>query len=143
MEKNIRKSNENKKIDNKNFKLAMNVFMKERTRDIERIFTKELFLSIFLVPVEKIKTNVKGTVMGFKILVDSKGDSYYMAFTDEQEANKWSDEHKDLMFMTYGDLMGCVIKDDGKSAGAVINPYGENLPVTTHFLQYLNLDKNE
>ncbi|MEG2429448.1 MAG: SseB family protein [Oscillospiraceae bacterium] len=110
-------------------------------------FVKQVFLAKFIVPVEDLSQPVedgvltKDTTFSMKMLTNETKKSYFMAFTDWEQFERWSKTHKDVLVLTYGDLMAMLNENNnnGDIVGAVINPFGGNMIVTPELLKYAKI----
>ena len=122
---------------------AMDAMKQERNQRNEMAFANMLKASRFLVPaninsVQAAQANEDGTVelkeqpqVRFLLFNNKDGDKYFPLFTDSGELSKW-DEYKkyQLAAVTYRDL--CQFLQNNRQqdiAGAVINPFGQNIMV--------------
>ncbi len=76
------------------------------------------------------------TRIKFEEIKNVEGDSYYLAFTDMNEYNKWNQDgsHDKALIMNienYGDIL---IRNVNDLKGFVINPYGENISISKELL---------
>lgn len=84
-----------------------------------------------------------GATISFKMLTNSLGESFFIAFTDWEELAKWSMEKEQTLISTYEDLKSMVLKDTKDAKGFVINPYGQNIIITPELMQYFSQRKSE
>lgn len=132
----------NKPIENPALVKAMETFFQDTSnRENELLFLDELFHAHFLVPVivEGIIENgtaKKGTKFSVKMLTAPNGDNFFMAYTDWEQLSKWSTEKQETLILTYGDMMALTLKGQKNVKGAVINPFGHNVPVKPDLMEY-------
>jgi len=116
--------------DQKQYNAVMNLIAEE-------IVMKASFLTMVELS-EKVKidsegkpTFNKGTTIDFIKLADEEGVTYYPAFMDMQELNKWpgiNAEEISTVVLSFDDLAAMVASPDGAD-GIVINPCGEELVI--------------
>ena len=76
------------------------------------------------------------TRIKFEDIEDTKGEKYYLAFTDLDEYEKWNQEgtHNEALIMTLEDFGNILIRNINDLKGFVINPYGENVSISKSLL---------
>lgn len=76
------------------------------------------------------------TRIRFEEIRNTEGDSYYLAFTDIDEYNKWNDDesHNQALIMRLEDFGNILIRNINDLKGFVINPYGENISISKELL---------
>ena len=140
----------NEPVVNPGLVAAMNCFQAEPTPEHESLFLAELKKARFLAPVNitlapKPGGETGGTVLEegatikFHMLTNSKGGSFFPAFSDWGELRKWSDApDRQTLVVTFDDLSAMALKDDGENGGLVINPYGQNIVPGKEHIAVLN-----
>lgn len=90
------------------------------------------------IQTQTVLTEKEGpsTRIRFEDIQNTQGDSYYLAFTDIDEYNKWNSEekHNEAMIMTIEDFGNILIRNINDLKGFVINPYGENISISKELL---------
>ena len=76
------------------------------------------------------------TRIKFEDIQDTKGDKYYLAFTDMDEYAKWNTDetHDQALIMTMEDFGNILIRNINDLKGFVINPFGENVSISKGLL---------
>ncbi len=93
-----------------------------------------------LSPIQKqtVLTENKGpsTWIRFEDITNTKGEKYYLAFTDMDEYSKWNEDgsHDQALIMTMQDFGHILIRQPNDLKGFVINPYGENISISKKLL---------
>ena len=134
------------KIDNSKFVNAIKVMKEQKTKESQSIMLGEMMESKFLnpttlniVPDKDGKINIpKGTQISFYTIMSTDKKKFAMAFTDENEMNKWYEANikggtkPELLsrnsaimgFMEYAEI---ILNEKSDLEGLVINPYNENI----------------
>lgn len=109
----------------------------------------------FLVPcVMQIKPgteqeasrNPENTQMNFSMVKNPEGISYFMAFTDTGEAEKWKEFHKQkvlFMIMSFDDLADLIRTANDQSNGFVLNPGTTNITFQKHIIAEVIRNRNK
>lgn len=93
-----------------------------------------------LSPIQKqtVLTENKGpsTWIRFEDITNTKGEKYYLAFTDMDEFSKWNEDgsHDQALIMTMQDFGNILIRQANDLKGFVINPFGENISISKKLL---------
>lgn len=127
-------------ITNQGLVLTMEKYLTEKTNVNEILLVDQIMQAEFLTPIileGDIENGVlkPGSSLDFITIINEQNESYLMAFTDENELRKWSDQQKQTMIVTYDDLKGMVFRDDSVS-GFAINPFGQNFIITPQIMDY-------
>lgn len=131
---------------------AMNEMKKERSQKSEVAFVNTLKTARFFVPaniskVQQAAANDDGTVelkeqpqIRFLLFNNQEGKKYFPLFTDIDEYRKW-DKHTEAQMaaITFRDLCQILQKNPNPdAAGAVVNPFGQNIMIPTETLFRVN-----
>lgn len=82
--------------------------------------------------------------MRFTLLSNTKGEKYYMAFTDWAALNKWKKEKgQQVVHMDFDDFAAVVTRKDNNVAGFVINPFSENITIPKEMVISLKKQKDQ
>ncbi|MBP3040972.1 enhanced serine sensitivity protein SseB [Bacillaceae bacterium Marseille-Q3522] len=140
----------NKPVTNPELVESMNAFLKEPGQKSERKFFHLLVDAHFLAPViiepslpesekEDGTTVLKeGTTIQFITITNTEEVSFFPAFTDWEELNKWSNGKKtQTMILTFKDYE-TMLKDSNNIAGFSINPFNQNIILGNKQIQYVN-----
>ncbi len=138
----------NKPVTNPGLVEAMNRFLENRTAENELYLIKEITKANFLTPIifnGEIENGVlkAQSTISFKMISNSAGESFFLAFTDWQELGKWSMEKEETLVTTYEDLKTLVIKDADKIKGFTINPFTQNIIITPELMEYFSHRNSE
>ncbi len=81
----------------------------------------------------------------FEEISNTKGDRYYLAFTDFREYNKWNRDgrHRDAVVMDIEDYADILLRTLNEVSGFVINPFGENVSISKSLLLSLLRQRDE
>ena len=138
----------NKPVTNPELVDSMNKFLNERSAENEGVLIEKITKAHYLAPIilqGEIENGIlkAGSTISFKMLTNSLGETFFMAFTDWDELAKWSTEKEETLISTYDDLKSMVLKDTENVKGFVINPYGQNIVITPELMQYFSQSKSE
>ena len=142
-------------ITNPDLVHAMDAMKADRNARTETTFVNTLKAGRFLVPAniqttQVAQTNADGTVelkdqpqVQFILFNNKEGDRFFPLFTDESEIQKWNDSQShQRAAITFRDLCNFFQRPEGgQLAGAVINPYGQNIMIPVESL--LRMQKTE
>ncbi len=106
---------------------------------------KEILNAHFLAPVvltpepennnNGIVTLEKNTTISFSTIVNTNKQFFFPAFTDWDELRKWkNEENQQTLIVKIEDYISLVLNDSNIS-GCTINPFGENLILTSLMLK--------
>lgn len=127
-------------IRNPELVAAMRAMVKHDTQQNRSRMAAALVEAKLLSPIQTqtVLTEKEGpsTRIRFEDIRNTEGDSYYMAFTDIDEYNKWNDDekHNQALIMTIEDFGKILIRNINDLKGFVINPYGENISISKRLL---------
>lgn len=127
-------------IRNPELVAAMRAMVKHDTQQNRSRMAAALVEAKLLSPIQTqtVLTEKEGpsTRIRFEDIRNTEGDSYYMAFTDIDEYNKWNDDekHNQALIMTIEDFGKILIRSINDLKGFVINPYGENISISKGLL---------
>lgn len=127
-------------IRNPELVAAMRAMVKYDTQQNRSRMAAALAEAKLLSPIQTqtVLTEKEGpsTRIRFEDIRNTEGDSYYMAFTDIDEYNKWNDDekHNQALIMTIEDFGKILIRSINDLKGFVINPYGENISISKGLL---------
>lgn len=127
-------------IRNPELVAAMRAMVKHDTQQNRSRMAAALAEAKLLSPIQTqtVLTEKEGpsTRIRFEDIRNTEGDSYYMAFTDIDEYNKWNDDekHNQALIMTIEDFGKILIRSINDLKGFVINPYGENISISKGLL---------
>lgn len=130
----------NRELRNPRLVMAMRAVNSQNTESARSRLGEALMEARLLSPVRQqtVLTENTGpsTRIKFEEIQDTKGDSYYMAFTDMGEYNKWNvdGEHDKALLMTMEDFGNILIRTVNDLKGFVIDPYGENIAISKEVL---------
>lgn len=135
-------------VTNENLVNVLNKFFDDKTPENEIELINQIQLAHFLTPMifeGEIENNVikKDSLMKLKLLTNTSGDTYFMAFTDWAELGKWSSEKEETLILTYDDLSFMIQDDKVNIKGFVINPFSHNLIITPEIINYFSQRKSE
>ena len=134
------------KIDNSKLINAINVMKEQKTKESQSIMLGEMMNSKFLnpttlniVPNKDGKINIpKGTQISFYTIMSTDKKKFAMAFTDNNELNKWYDANikggakpenlsRNSAIMGFMEYAEIILNEKSDLDGLVINPYNENI----------------
>lgn len=129
---------------------AMDEMKAARTQQNEVAFVNALKAARFFVPaninkVQQAEANADGTVelkeqpqVRFLLFNNQEGKKYFPLFTDIDEYRKW-EKHKEqqLAALSFRDLCQ-ILQKNTDAAGAVINPFGQNIMIPNETLFRVN-----
>ena len=127
-------------IRNPELVAAMRAMVKHDTQQNRSRMAAALVEAKLLSPIQTqtVLTEKEGPSIRirFEDIRNTEGDSYYMAFTDIDEYNKWNDDekHNQALIMTIEDFGKILIRSINDLKGFVINPYGENISISKGLL---------
>jgi len=126
----------------------MNEFINEKTSQNEIELINQIQYAHFLTPMNfegEIEDNIvkKDSTMSFKLLTNTSNESFYMAFTDWTELGKWSTSKEETLIIKYDDLKTMVLNDINNIKGFVINPFNQNIIITSELIDYFTNRKSE
>lgn len=127
-------------IKNPDLVAAMQAMQKRNDSETLSRMAAALVNSRLLSPILKqtVLTEKSGpsTRIKFEDIEDTKGEKYYLAFTDLDEYEKWNQEgiHNEALIMTLEDFGNILIRNINDLKGFVINPYGENVSISKSLL---------
>lgn len=138
----------NKPVTNPELVEIMNKFLNDRSTENELVLIERITQAHFLMPMildGKIENGVlkKDSIISFKMITNTANESFFVAFTDWEELDKWSKDKEQTLITTYEDLKAMVLKDTDAIKGFVINPYGQNIVITHELMQYFSSRKSE
>lgn len=90
--------------------------------------------------------NPENTQMNFSMVRNPEGVSYFMAFTDTGEAEKWKEFNKKtilFMIMSFDDLADLIRRAGDQSNGFVLNPGTTNLTLQKHLIAEVIVNRNK
>lgn len=119
---------------------AMREMAKNNNEHTRSAMAAALVDSRLLAPVERqtIMTEQSGPSLRirFEDIVNTRGEKYYLAFTDLDEYAKWNEDetHNNALIMTLEDFGNLLIRNVNDLKGFVINPFGENISISKQLL---------
>lgn len=90
--------------------------------------------------------NSENTQMNFSMVKNPEGVSYFMAFTDTGEAEKWKEFNKQkvlFMIMSFDDLGDLIRRAGNQSNGFVLNPGTTNVTFQKHIIAEVIVNRNK
>lgn len=90
--------------------------------------------------------NPENTQMNFSMVKNPEGISYFMAFTDTGEAEKWKEFNKQkvlFMIMSFDDLADLIRRAGDQSNGFVLNPGTTNVTFQKHIIAEVIVNRNK
>lgn len=127
-------------IKNPKLVQAMQDMLKHDNAHTRSVMAEALMESRMLSPIlkETVLTEKAGpsTRIKFEDIANTKGEHYYLAFTDMDEYEKWNEDgtHDQALIMTMEDFGNILIRQINDLKGFVINPYGENVSISKGLL---------
>lgn len=127
-------------IKNPKLVQAMQAMLKHDNDKTRSALAAALMESKLLSPIlkEVVLTEKAGpsTRIKFEDIANTKGEHYYLAFTDMNEYDKWNEDgtHSQALIMTMEDFGNILIRQINDLKGFVINPYGENISISKGLL---------
>lgn len=85
----------------------------------------------------------KDTKITFALLKGGDGQSFFTAFTDEEELKKWKGNPASQVMVLRFDDYARMLRGNDQVAGFVLNPFGENLRFTKEMVDSLLRQRNE
>lgn len=141
----------NKQVSNPMLIGAIELMKADRSQEHHNMLVNEILKAQFLtpatvdpVPVENEQESVKpgeGTKIQFPMLTAPDGKSFFVAFTDQMELDKWKrEDNLQKVAMNFDDYVGLLFRQDARgmenpSAGFVINPFGCNIVMTKEMVK--------
>ncbi len=127
---------------------AMDAMKQERNQKTEITFVNHLKVARFLVPAnvqseQQAQADANGNVqlvdqpkISFILFNNNEGQKYFPLFTDIGELRKWEEHNQhQLAALSYKDLCEFIKRNpENNIAGAVINPFGQNIMIPTESL---------
>jgi hypothetical protein len=135
----MKKSN-TQDVKNPELKMALRALAHSNTAANRSRMAAALVDAKMLSPIlqETVLLENKGPSMRVKFeeITNTEGDTFYMAFTDMDEYNKWNEDgtHDKALLMTIQDFGNILIRNINDLKGFVINPYGENISISKGLL---------
>lgn len=126
-----------KDIINPAFLLAMNRMKENNNAETQNKMVEEALNARFLVPcimemkagTEKDKKRTpENTTPRISMIKTTDGRTFFIAFTDLNELNKWQkNEDQNVLVMSFDDIAGMVLNQNVESEGFVVNPASTNV----------------
>lgn len=136
----------NKQVSNPMLIGTIELMKADRSKEHHNMLVNEILKAQFLTPATVTpipqvngegKTEIaEGTQIQFPMLTAPDGKSFFVAFTDQMELDKWKKEGEfQNVAMNFDDYAGILSRKDengneNPAAGFVINPFGCNLVLT-------------
>ncbi|MCI9274134.1 MAG: SseB family protein [Clostridiales bacterium] len=131
-------------IKNPGLVKAMNLFLINKTKKNGMQMTSELNKATFLVPIylpegtptDNLKEGLKHVEIQYLMLdQQSTGQSFLMAFTDQEELKKWNPEGCPAVFCPFHEIQEIVLKHKNQCSGVVINPFTHSILFTAKHME--------
>lgn len=140
--------NVNVPVTNTELVEAMNKFINDKTAQNEIEMIDKIQSANYLSPMifeGVIEDNVvkKDSTLSFKLLTNTSNESFYMAFTDWSELGKWSTNKEETLILRYDDLKSMILNESSSIKGAAINPFNQNIILTSEVFKYFEQRKSE
>ena len=126
---------------------------KDKTK--QSLFIQELVKAKFLCPIQIDAKKLKKTDYNIKILnedtevalisiTNKTGEQYLMAFTDENEFQKWNpDKNQQTLIFSFEDYKRIVLSEHSLFKGFVLNPFGDNIVLNSDILENIYSQQTE
>lgn len=130
----------NEQVNNPGLVAAMREMVKNNNEYTRGKMAEALMDAKLLSPVERqtllLEKSGPSTRIRFEEIKNTEGHSYYMAFTDLDEYNKWNEDgsHGNALIVTMEDFGNLLIRSINDFKGFVINPYSENVSISKDLL---------
>jgi hypothetical protein len=130
----------NQEIKNPQLKMALRSLANHNSEANRSRMAAALVEARLLSPVLQqtvlLENGGPSTRVKFEEISNTEGDSYYIAFTDMDEYNKWNEDgtHDHALIMTLNDFGNILLRNINDLKGFVINPYSENVCISKKLL---------
>ncbi len=128
------------RVENPDLVRAMRAMIRSNTASNRSRMASALMDARLLSPVKE-ETLMVGAAgpshrIRFEEIVNTKGERFYLAFTDYREYNKWNRDgsHKNALVVDIEDFGDVLVRTLNEVTGFVINPFGENVAISRELL---------